>query len=778
MLSASSTLVVSSNKRSAMVNTGVLAARAVLLLTETPWILTLESDVAAAEMSGPLMLRPALLFALALLVEVIAELAGIGKGLAAWVFWRKQCDVAKRKLEWASSSKYWENAIPRFPFGAEMPDAVMEQRWGFLSPWCNVLLYHIHYRALDDDNDGDVWSALQVILPTRTDIYGEYKDDGTFQIEFQNTREALAVLAAVARVDYHAYKYLLTNHCGVDVGKIENVEDKIQVHFVLLMEHHAETDLVQLCGVAQRRAISAGYFNSLQRIAAMDCHLKPDKPGFDIEIPVRVIFSSTTVFKANTGPVEILLSIQNAERLIHEEWESYNWSLENQPVDSGQLRCTFVLEPMIGDLGGLGCGPEIAETMAKFVGENVWFSQVSMRAEMDPQREERATLMPFRQTMAVVFDATRRSQELANTRYCSSFVAFHTTSPLQMGRVSKQAGGTEYSNLKAHLAAKHAGYQTSFEGSSGRSLQSYGFVSEEASHLFQWIQWIIMRNMPIHEVEDALTRAMSKLRPVTVKAVKKCLEGLAIKVGLKLEKGLGTRFGLIWQAPRGLSPLADGSQTADAHVKLFENTLDVYDKSKEMVGFLVGDNCNTNQAFSNKLDVPFVGCAIHRLNLAVNKFLAPHESLLSVVNTLMVELQINKVKAVEETIPTGAKLQNNIDLFEHLKKLESICLRLQCDDTDMTEATANIVYQAAFETGVVKVINGSLLASAETLVLKPFEATQTAGKKRKERDEDYASQLLRSGGKKRKPTSDMKQYMPLVKMIPPASNIMQRLFSQ
>ncbi|KAG3015379.1 hypothetical protein PC119_g11805 [Phytophthora cactorum] len=102
-----------------MVNTGVLVAHAVLLLAETPWILTLESDVAAAEMSGPLMLGPALLFALALLVEVIAELAGIAKGSAAWVFWRKQCDVANRKLEWPSSSKYCENAIPRFPFGGE-----------------------------------------------------------------------------------------------------------------------------------------------------------------------------------------------------------------------------------------------------------------------------------------------------------------------------------------------------------------------------------------------------------------------------------------------------------------------------------------------------------------------------------------------------------------------------------------------------------------------------------------------------------------------------------
>ncbi|KAG4039164.1 hypothetical protein PC123_g25280 [Phytophthora cactorum] len=192
--------------------------------------------------------------------------------------------------------------------------------------------------------------------------------------------------------------------------------------------------------------------------------------------------------------------------------------------------------------------------------------------------------------------------------------------------------------------------------------------------------------MPIHEVEDALTRVMSKLRLVTVKAVKKCLEWLAIKVGHKLEKELGTLFGLmfdgwshaggdyvalfaVYEADGklhvpllGLSPLADRSQTADAHAKLFENTM-------------------TRRS--------------HRLNLAVNKFLAPHESMLSEVNTLMVEVrqennyaelkkhtellhvkrnvtrwsstftmvqryiriraEIKKVEAVQELIPTGAK---------------------------------------------------------------------------------------------------------------------------
>ncbi|KUF85786.1 Cellobiose dehydrogenase [Phytophthora nicotianae] len=117
------------------------------------------------------------------------------------------------------------------------------------------------------------------------------------------------------------------------------------------------------------------------------------------------------------------------------------------------------------------------------------------------------------------------------------------------GSTRKQAGGTGYSNLIAHLDGKHAGYDaqyTAAQGDNDSPLESFGFVAEELSHLFQWIQWIIMRNMPVHEVEDAFTRAMSKLRPVTVKSVQKCMEGIAIKVGQQLEKELGELFGLMF----------------------------------------------------------------------------------------------------------------------------------------------------------------------------------------------------------------------------------------
>ncbi|KUF77507.1 hypothetical protein AM587_10002609 [Phytophthora nicotianae] len=438
------------------------------------------------------------------------------------------------------------------------------------------------------------------------------------------------------------------------------------------------------------------------------------------------------------------------------------------------------------------------------------------------------------------------------------------------GSTRKQAGGTGYSNLIAHLDGKHAGYDaqyTAAQGGNDSPLESFGFVAEESSHLFQWIQWIIMRNMPVHEVEDAFTRAMSKLRPVTVKSVQKCMEGIAIKVGQQLEKELGELFGLmfdgwshagihyvalfaVYEADGklhvpllGLSPLADGTQTADAHVQLFKSTLDVYNKTLSMVAFMVGDNCNTNRSIATKLGVPLVGCASHRFNLAVNKFLEPHEALLSDVNSLMVELRhennlaelskytellpvkrnvtrwsstftmvqryirirsdIKKVEAVEELIPTGAKHRKLLVLFDHLKKFDSVCKRLQRDETDMAEVrlmfdallteypvmaehlrpTAKVVHTPTFESGVVKVITGAILSPAEELALKRFEVVQAAGKKRKKDEEDYASVLLRTGGKPRNQVSGGRSgrsaaYKPLAKLVPPTSNTVERLFSQ
>ncbi|GMF19532.1 unnamed protein product [Phytophthora fragariaefolia] len=255
-----------------------------------------------------------------------------------------------------------------------------------------------------------------------------------------------------------------------------------------------------------------------------------------------------------------------------------------------------------------------------------------------------------------------------------------------------------------------------------------------------------------------------------------------------------------------------------------------------MVAFVVWDNCATKQSIAAKTGVPRVGCASHRFNLTVNKFLGPYEVLLAEVSSLMLELRkesniaelkkhteplpvtrnvtrwsstftmvqryirirsdIKKIDAVEDLLPTGGKHRKLVALFEHLKKFNNVCKRLQRETTGMTEvrvmfdaliaeypvmaehlrATAKIVHTPAFETGVTKMINRAPLTTAEEVELNCFEIERARGKKRKQPEEDYASMLLQ-GSSKRKATAS-KQYIPLVKLVPSTSNAVERLFSQ
>ena len=74
-------------------------------------------------------------------------------------------------------------------------------------------------------------------------------------------------------------------------------------------------------------------------------------------------------------------------------------------------------------------------------------------------------------------------------------------------------------------------------------------------------------------------------------------------------------------------------------------TLNIYNKKVDSVMAVIGDNENLNKAFSKLLKVPFIGCANHRLNLAVNKFLTQYESLLYKIQMLMVKLSSLKRSA-------------------------------------------------------------------------------------------------------------------------------------
>lgn len=67
--------------------------------------------------------------------------------------------------------------------------------------------------------------------------------------------------------------------------------------------------------------------------------------------------------------------------------------------------------------------------------------------------------------------------------------------------------------------------------------------------------------------------------------------------------------------------LEEDNQTSDNHLELIEFVLELFGKDVSDVICLVGDNCNTNKALADLCDLPLVGCAAHRFNLAVQDYL-------------------------------------------------------------------------------------------------------------------------------------------------------------
>jgi len=51
--------------------------------------------------------------------------------------------------------------------------------------------------------------------------------------------------------------------------------------------------------------------------------------------------------------------------------------------------------------------------------------------------------------------------------------------------------------------------------------------------------------------------------------------------------------------------------------------------------FFCGDNCRVNIKLSNDTDIPLIGCASHRFNLAVQEYLNIYSDLLDNIDELM-----------------------------------------------------------------------------------------------------------------------------------------------
>ena len=85
----------------------------------------------------------------------------------------------------------------------------------------------------------------------------------------------------------------------------------------------------------------------------------------------------------------------------------------------------------------------------------------------------------------------------------------------------------------------------------------------------------------------------------------------------------------------------------------------LYGKSLSCVLDLVADNENLNKALARVLKVPMVGCASHRLNLAVNMFMNNYEDLLDKIHATMLKMSsLKKSGALRKLTPLRPVLRN------------------------------------------------------------------------------------------------------------------------
>lgn len=232
--------------------------------------------------------------------------------------------------------------------------------------------------------------------------------------------------------------------------------------------------------------------------------------------------------------------------------------------------------------------------------------------------------------------------------------------------ISQKASG--YSNLTHHINSRHkdaikrrqstARTQTSF-ASGGLSLPK----KTQAAHA--WLEAVILGLQPFSFVENTIMRKHFRHSPISVDSLMRYINKLTHIVERHIAALLPEKFGIVFDGWAGgdthyvgvfatypsakpcgfdsvllaFAPMGDeDSQNAYEHFEFLEFVLGVYDKSFKNVAALIGDNCNTNRAFSRRVGPVFVGCHSHRYNLALKDIMAGHVDTIESVRVLMKRL--------------------------------------------------------------------------------------------------------------------------------------------
>lgn len=250
----------------------------------------------------------------------------------------------------------------------------------------------------------------------------------------------------------------------------------------------------------------------------------------------------------------------------------------------------------------------------------------------------------------------------------------------------RQKSGTGWSNLAQHVKTDHKDHLVAAVSKWLRDLTKPSlvqvasekgstittFISFKSNNIFCWMNWVVTKLKPFSFVEEEETREYSKLKPMCSETLIKYINLVCREVEQEISKRLPKKFAIIfdgwsWNSYHLVGSFAtycdsksqqveyvllgftvmtlnhavehseDGfSETepivmnfdAQSYYNLVTELLSFYDKSIEDVSVFIGDNCSVNKSLADLACKTLVGCASHRLHLAVCLFVEPFERLI------------------------------------------------------------------------------------------------------------------------------------------------------
>jgi len=233
---------------------------------------------------------------------------------------------------------------------------------------------------------------------------------------------------------------------------------------------------------------------------------------------------------------------------------------------------------------------------------------------------------------------------------------------------------TGYTNLLGHIFMWHTNFVAEMTGASANTGTLVGFIDDKTHKVFSWIDMVLSCNLPFSFCETKAASDYVKIGSLSTDSLVKYMRLLVSEVETIIASILPKSFGIIFDGWSfrsehyvavfasfrhdvkaeniliAMAPIVDDEvddHTASSHVKFLDTILSYYGRSKASIAYIVGDNCSVNGAIANQLQVPMVGCASHRLNLAVNLLLADDDDLLEKVQQLMCKLKNSLLAAAK-----------------------------------------------------------------------------------------------------------------------------------